>query len=252
MAKLRKLIRTSVLKAKKALKLFVVQIDRETVARTYLGGRGIEIGALHSPLKVSEKANVTYVDRMTVSDLLRQYPEMASQQLVPVDIVADGERLEPLADGSQDFVIANHFIEHCQNPVLAIENIFRVLKPGGVLYLALPDKRFTFDAARPVTGIEHLLRDYTEGGQCSRREHFAEWTRLVDGIADARDAEARVNLLMEQDYSIHFHVWSQKEMIELVTFLQGRYPFDIELMLRSNEEVIFVLRKLEQPQEGAL
>ena len=252
MAKLRKLIRTSVLKAKKALKLFVVQIDRETVARTYLGGRGIEIGALHSPLKVSEKAHVTYVDRMTVSDLLLQYPEMASQQLVPVDIVADGERLEPLSDDSQDFVIANHFIEHCQNPVLAIENIIRVLKPGGVLYLALPDKRFTFDSARPVTDIEHLLRDYTEGGQCSRREHFAEWARLVDGIADARDAEARVNLLMEQDYSIHFHVWSQKEMIELVTFLQGRHPFDIELMLRSNEEVIFVLRKLEQPHEGAL
>lgn len=245
MAKLRKLIRTGVLKAKKALKLFVVQIDRETVARTYLSGKGIEIGALHSPLKVSDKAHVSYVDRMPVADLLRQYPEMSSEKLVPVDIVADGERLDPLADAGQDFVIANHFIEHSQNPLLAFENIFRVLKPGGVLYLALPDKRFTFDSNRPVTTIEHLLRDYREGSQCSRRDHFAEWVHWVDGIAGGQQAAERISLLMEQDYSIHFHVWSQKEMIELVMFLQGMFQFDIELMLRSNEEVIFVLRKSE-------
>lgn len=246
MLKLRKLIRNSVLKAKKIFKLLVVQIDRDTVANTYIRGRGIEIGALHSPLKVSDKSHVTYVDRMPVAELLIQYPEMRSEKLVPVDIVADGERLQPLVDAGQDFVIANHFLEHCQNPILAVENIFRVLKPGGVLYLALPDKRFTFDAARPTTTIEHLMRDFEEGSEHSRQAHFAEWVHCVDGIVDGQEAAERASMLMKQDYSIHFHVWSQKEMIELVMFLQSTFPFDIELMLRSNEEVIFVLRKHEE------
>jgi predicted SAM-dependent methyltransferase len=244
--KLRKLIRNSVLKAKKTFKLLVVQIDRDTVANTYIRGRGIEIGALHSPLKVPDKAHVTYVDRLPIADLLQQYPEMRSEKLVPVDIVADGERLEPLADAGQDFVIANHFVEHCQNPLLAVKNIFRVLKPGGVLYLALPDKRFTFDAARPVTTTEHLLRDFQDGSQCSRHDHFTEWVRCVEGIADGQDAVERVSMLMQQDYSIHYHVWSHKEMIELVLLLQAMIPFEIELMLRSNEEVIFILRKHEE------
>lgn len=245
MATLRKLIRNSVIRAKKTFKLLVVQIDRDTVSNTYIRGHGIEIGALHSPLKVSEKAHVKYVDRLPIAELLQQYPEMRSEKLVPIDIVADGELLQPVRNATQDFVIANHFVEHCQNPVLAFENMFRVLKPGGVLYLALPDKRFTFDSPRPLTTIEHLMRDYHEGGVCSRHDHFEEWVRLVDGISDTTAATAQVKKLMEQDYSIHFHVWSQKEMMELLIYLQGMFTFDIEVMLRSNEEVIFVLRKQE-------
>ena len=52
---------------------------------------------------------VRYVDRMSVEDLCQQYPEMADQNLVHVDIIADGEMLDGIEDGSQDFVIANHF-----------------------------------------------------------------------------------------------------------------------------------------------
>ena len=63
----------------------------------------------------------------------------------------------------QDFVIANQVLEHFQNPLLALQNMLRVLKPGGVLYLSLPDKRFSFDVDRPVTTVEHVLRDYRRG-----------------------------------------------------------------------------------------
>ena len=34
--------------------------------------------------------------------------------------------------------------------------------PGSILYLAVPDKRYTFDADRPVTPTDHVLRDYQE------------------------------------------------------------------------------------------
>ena len=61
------------------------------------------------------------------------------------------ESLATIPDGSQDFVIADHFIEHCQDPISALTIHFRVLKTGGILYMAVPDKRFTFDKDRPVT-----------------------------------------------------------------------------------------------------
>ena len=83
--------------------------------------------------------------------------------LVEPDIIDDGEKLTTLAPQSQDFVIASHFLEHCQDPIGTLKAIFRVIKPGGMLYLALPDKRYTFDRERPVTPLDHLWTDHRTG-----------------------------------------------------------------------------------------
>ena len=90
---------------------------RYLVARRYLGGEGIEIGALLLPLKVPRAARVRYVDRYTLAGLREHCPELAAYTLVDPDIVDDGEVLTTLTDGSQDFVIANHVSEHTQDPV---------------------------------------------------------------------------------------------------------------------------------------
>ena len=219
-------------------------LNRYSLAFLYLRGeRDRDRGALHNPMRVSPRAKVRYVDRMTVADLRLQYPELQDKKLVPVDIVDDGERLATIPDGSQDFVIANHFLEHCQNPLLALENMFRVLRVDGVLYLALPDKRYTFDRLRPVTTLEHLRRDYEEGPEWSRREHFQEWVRLVNGVTDPVMMDRQVEQLLAMEYSIHYHVWTQREMLELLLYLAKQYPFDIEAMLRHKDEVIFIIRK---------
>src|SRR5262249_31288180 len=153
---------------------------REQIASGFLRGDGIEIGALHQPLKVPSGTRVKYVDRMTSADLRRQYEELAGTPLVETDIIDNGEQVTTFGDGTQDFVIANHFLEHCQNPIQTFQNLFRVLKPSGVLYLAVPDKRFTFDVDRECTTIDHLMRDFEEGPGWSKRQHFEEWSRLVN------------------------------------------------------------------------
>jgi SAM-dependent methyltransferase len=160
------------------------------------------------------------------------------------DIVADGERLTTIDSASQDFVVANHFLEHCEDPIATLENMLRVVRPGGVIFLAVPDKRFTFDAPRPVTTIEHLERDYAEGPARSRMEHFEEWARTVVG-APAEDARQVATELLEADYSIHYHVWTQTELLALLVALQRDYgfPFDVELFMRNDVECIVVLRK---------
>ncbi len=225
---------------------------RKTVADFYLRGSGIEVGALHNPLQVPNWVTVQYVDRLSVPDLKQQYPELADLNLVEVDILDDGERLTTIAAASQDFVIANHFIEHCQDPIRAIENALRVLKPGGILYMGVPDKRFTFDQHRAVTSIEHLLKDYHEGPEWSRELHFLDYakfaslgyTTAAEGQDDPRIA-AEAHRLMAMDYSIHFHVWTQAEILELLTVLQQQlqFPFDVELFVQNQEELIFILKK---------
>ena len=216
--------------------------SRREIAKRYLSGEGIEIGALHNPLEVPRGARVRYVDHLPVEELRQHYPELEGEQLVDVDIVDDGERLATVADDSQDFVIANHFLEHCEDALGALGNMIRVLRPGGILYLAVPDKRYTFDVDRPVTSTDHVLQDHREGPEGSRRAHYEEWARLVD---KAEEPEAHATALLERGYSIHFHAWTQAELIDLLRAAAGalELEFDVELMLKNEHEVIFVLRK---------
>jgi SAM-dependent methyltransferase len=216
---------------------------KDRLAPFYLRGRGLEIGALHNPLRVSPRAKVHYVDRLPVAGLRAQYPDLRDKKLVRVDVVDDGERLDTVGTATQDFVIANHFLEHCQDPIRTLESFFRVLKPGGILYMAVPDKRFTFDRDRPVTPLAHLLRDHAEGPAWSRRAHYEEYVVHVHRPATADEARGIVEDMMARGYSIHFHVWTQKELLELILSLKERLGLDIEVAHKNGDEFVLVLRK---------
>lgn len=230
---------------RKFLKACVARFDRESIANMYIRGNGIEIGALHNPVRIPKSAKVTYIDRMSIPSLRKQYPDLDSRKLVDVDIIDDGEQLAKILDATQDFVIANHFLEHCQNPIGTISNMLRVLKNSGVLYLSIPDKRYTFDIDRPETSIEHLLRDYHEGPAWSRRQHLEEWARYVDKLKDDAEINQQISQLMHIDYSIHYHVWTLTEILEIILAMKHElhFPFELELFAKNRDEVIIVFRK---------
>jgi SAM-dependent methyltransferase len=229
---------------------------RAELASRFLFGEGLEVGPLHQPLAMPPHARARYVDRMKTADLRREYPELAEWDLTEVDVVDDGEQLSTIADGSQDFIVANHFLEHCEDPIGTIETHLRKLKPGGVLFYAVPDKRFTFDFRRPVTPIEHMIADYDEGPERSRSEHYTEWCQLVideesPSVGNSEQAASeewvagRARQLEAAKYSIHFHVWTQAEFLKLILACRERFgeAFEIEAAGRVAIEFIVVLRK---------
>ena len=48
---------------------------------------------------------------------------------------------------------------------------------------------------------------------------------------------------MAEQAPIHYHVWTQTELLELVSALRRMCRFEVELILRGDNEVIVVLRK---------
>jgi SAM-dependent methyltransferase len=226
------------------------RLERYDYSAQFVAGNGIEVGALHRPLPVSERAHVTYVDRMSRADLLKHYPELGEGVPEP-DVVDDGERLTKFADDSQDFVIANHFIEHCEDPIGTLKSFARVIKPGGVLYLGVPDKRYNFDIERPLTTKEHLFNDHEKGPRVSRIDHYLEYAKFVSK-ALPKDLDAIAKTLEERSYSIHFHVWTLHTFLEFLLAAVGRYdlPLEIELTTKNlltpdagEYELIVILRK---------
>lgn len=216
---------------------------RRELAARFLRGSGVEIGALHQPLWVPPNVQVTYVDRMDVARLREHYPELAALPLTRVDRIDDGETLATFPDGSLDFVVANHMLEHCENPIGTVRRHLAKLRPGGVLYYAVPDKRKTFDVRRPLTDWAHLEADDRDGPAASREGHFREYVALVENAPPGEPLEARVRQLMAMNYSIHFHVWDAVSFREFVEKLRGRLGFTVEVLEENEMEVVTVLRK---------
>ena len=214
--------------------------QRYQLAKNYLKGEGIEIGALDKPMRAPAGVRIRTVDRLPSEELRVHYgiPEAAA-----VDFVCDAQKLETIGSGSQDFVIANHVFEHMENPVAALENWVRVLRPGGFVFMAIPDKRFTFDVDRPVTPLAHVLEEYhdPDKAQANRQAHYVDWIRLVEHTEG--DIERRLRFLIDCEYSIHFHCWTGYGLIELFESVSS-IGFELDCYKFNRPEGIFILRKV--------
>ncbi len=148
------------------------------------------MGALNNPLPLPDGVQVSYVDRLSIDDLRRHHPELADDTLAPVDIICDAEDLSPIPGESQDFVVANHLLEFLEDPRRGLIEMARVLRPGGVLHVALSEPRLssdheagtrsTGDALEKAAGATDLASDSSRTSPHEwRPEGFLE---MISGI----------------------------------------------------------------------
>ena len=218
---------------------------RRFLGEQYFTGEGLEVGALHRPMPLPGAVRVTYADSFPTDTLVKLWsPEVDGHVVVPVDIVTDATTLAGVGDASFDFVIASHVVEHLEDPISSVLNLVRVTKPGGCVFLAIPDRRCTFDAKRPPTPIEHVVRDYCGSPERSRRAHYDEWVRLVEGLS-GEAAAARAGALETERYPIHFHVWQPSEFTSLLDEIRGlsTVPFELDIYKANPPEGIWILRR---------
>lgn len=215
----------------------------------HLKGKGIEIGALNNPLKInSKKCKVTYVDRLNKEDLMKHNPTISNERIKIPDVVGDAMDLHMFADESMDFLIANHLLEHLPNPIKAMENFYRILKTDGILYLTIPDKRYTFDCERPTTTLSHLIDDFKKGTKEEDDiKHYEEWFALVEM---KRPAQSRWNLedLVANRCTIHFHAWLPESILELLNYMKNNLGVYFQLQdyyyQKGNADIVFILKRV--------
>lgn len=130
-------------------------------------GLGLEIGALTAPLLTPALGPVEYADHLPTAGLRTKYhddPNVDVDAIVEVTYVLD-ERPLPEVMGTDRFhhVVASHVIEHVPDLIGWLEEIRAVLRPGGVLALAIPDKRYTFDVMRRTSTVDVMVDVHLRG-----------------------------------------------------------------------------------------
>ncbi len=130
------------------------------------GGVGLELGPLYSPIVTKDEGRIFYADHMSTKDLRKKYKGHGfdTDKIVDVDYVIGNKTLKQALNGKRfDYVIASHVIEHIPNMVAWLEEISSILKPGGILSLAIPDMRYTFDIKRDVSRPSEVIGAYADG-----------------------------------------------------------------------------------------
>jgi hypothetical protein len=130
-----------------------------------LAGVGLEIGPSYNPtLPKSAGFRVETLDHLDQAALLEQYSRLpdasaATKFIEPVDYVTSGRSmLEVIREHHKyDFIIASHVIEHTPDLLGFLQDSEALLKPDGVLALAIPDKRYCFDIFQPLSSTGQVL-----------------------------------------------------------------------------------------------
>jgi SAM-dependent methyltransferase len=135
--------------------------------------------------------------------------------------VIDACDLAAIADASYDFVVASHVLEHIANPLRALCEWKRVLKPGGALLILVPDKRHTFDHKRPFTSFEHIEADFRANTQEDDLTHLDEVLSLhdlgLDPGAGSREQFLARCLRNAEIRAMHHHVFSPDVLAAMFT-----------------------------------
>jgi len=143
----------------------------------------------------------------------------------------------PFHDHSLDYVAASHVLEHVANPVAALAEWYRVLKPGGIIYLVVPDRRATWEHRRDLTPVEHLLDDYVRGTTACDATHIDEFVFQADWSLFSPDTPAAevpakqaelargMHAAVEHhlEINIHFHTFEPSNVRTLLEML-SRWP----------------------------
>jgi SAM-dependent methyltransferase len=163
--------------------------DRRAFLRAHIdkSSKVLEIGPAFNPIVSKREGFQVYtVDNGDQAELQRRYAGFADidiAKIEPVDFVwkqADILSAIPAEHHrSFDVVLMGGVIEHIPNPIGLLQALQKLLKPGGYLGLSVPDKRFCFDALRPLTTTGAWLEAMDGGARHTRRTLFESKTMAI-------------------------------------------------------------------------
>jgi SAM-dependent methyltransferase len=144
--------------------------------------------------------------------------------------IRDAVDLSLIPSEKYDFIIACNSLEHIANPLKAIKEWLRVIKPNALFLLVLPNRIINFDHNRNVATLSHLINDYNCNTSEDDLSHLDEILKTHDLSLDplAGTLENLKNRSMQNhaNRALHQHVFDMELLQEIYNF------FNIPVLLK--------------------
>lgn len=226
-------------------------------------GRGLEIGPLDRPMVARDMGPVEYVDRASREGLMAAYVghEVDARRIPEIDHVWGEQSLLECVGGRRayDYVLASHVIEHVPDLFGWLGEIAAVLADGGLAVFFAPDKRYTFDARRPVSVSGEFVDAYvrrlrrpdirqifnhiyeTRDLQSPPLDDAALTERARQGLERGREAQASGAYL-----DAHCWVFTPRSLVDALDLASrlDLLPFEIVSVEQGADEFLIALRRL--------
>ena len=170
------------------------------------GARTLEIGAgLGEHLDFEDASDQEYVAlelRQEMADVISErYPNVST-------VIGDIEERVAFEDASFDRVLAIHVLEHLRNLPAALDEIRRVLKPGGQFSIVIPcEGGFTYGIGRKFTSQRMFEKRYkTDYDWYIKTEHFNVPSEIVAELDQRFEREHRAFFPLRVVPTVHANV----------------------------------------------
>jgi SAM-dependent methyltransferase len=129
---------------------------------------GLELGPLANPVVTRDMGRVRYLDHVDTAALRSRYATHDGfdiEAIVAIDhVIGEGTIVAAVGDAAPfDYIVASHVIEHVPDLVRWLDDIHSVLRPGGLVALAVPDHRRCFDALRSPSVAADIVAAHLTG-----------------------------------------------------------------------------------------
>jgi SAM-dependent methyltransferase len=166
-------------------------LDRIQELRKYISKDklGIEVGPWHYPAAPKREGYNCLVldvfDTQTLLERAKADPLVRNgiDAIEEVDLLGSASDIDQLVGklglaGEVDYIVSSHNFEHLPDPIRFLQACEKVLKPGGVLSMAIPDRRTCFDYFRPHTPLSAWLEAYFEARKSPNLKQIFEHQSL--------------------------------------------------------------------------
>ena len=238
---------------------------------------GLEIGALDKPLVTRAEGPIRYADYADTAFLRDKYrtdPTVIAARLVEVDAIWGASTMAQATGGQLfDYALASHVVEHVPDLVAWLDELHAVLKPGGTLRLAVPDRRYTFDFLREPSRVSDAIAAHVQRARAPMpsqlidsclNHHPVDKRALWEGRMDLAPrypprhrldhaiACARQTMAGGPYIDVHCWVFTPASFLSMLEQLCALGLVHFECVscfdtVRDHDEFIVVLRKSDDP-----
>lgn len=158
----------------------------------------------------------------------------------------EGNSLSEIPEHSYDFLLSSHNLEHFANPLKALKEWQRIVKPSGHLIIVLPNYLQTLDRRRTPTTLSHMVQDFEQNIGENDLTHVEETVQgqRLDGLGAVPAVD--LQKLLQDNFShrmMHHHVFHKENSRQLLEAL-GCTVLAVETQLPHH---IYLIAQLPSP-----